>query len=238
MADIDVTLDRRCRGRPQLRPDGETRQIVYDAARQELAGNGYAATSIDAVARRAGVSTKTLYRLIPNKAALFEGMVSDRLERFLADVKLNDIEHADIEDALYAALMACAKLALDKEVIALQRIVLQEATQFPDIAGAFYKNGIVRTAAALADWLRVQQERGLIALDDVDEAAGMLIGMVASAPQRAAIFGGLPTPSDVEIEARVRRCAALFLRGCQVSNEVADEAPDQVRERDAPRIKE
>jgi AcrR family transcriptional regulator len=240
MTDIDVTLDRRCRGRPQLRPDGETRQIVYDAARQELAGNGYAATSIEAVARRAGVSTKTLYRLIPNKAALFEGMVSDRLERFLADVKLNDIEHADIEDALYAALMACAKLALDKEVIALQRIVLQEATQFPDIAGTFYKNGIARTVAALADWLRVQQERGLIALDDVDEAAGMLIGMVASAPQRAAIFGGLPTPSDVEIEARVRRCAALFLRGCQISDEVspADEAPDRIRERDAPRIKE
>ena len=34
-----------------------------------------------AVARRAGVSTKTLYRLIPNKAALFEGMVTDRLDR-------------------------------------------------------------------------------------------------------------------------------------------------------------
>ena len=215
MTDIDVTLDRRCRGRPQLRPDGETRQIVYDAARQELAYNGYAATSIEAVARRAGVSTKTLYRLIPNKAALFEGMVSDRLERFPADVKLNDIEHADIEDALYAALMACAKLAFDKEVIALQRIVLQEAVQFPDIAGAFYRNGIARTAAALAEWLRVQQQRGLIALDDVDEAAGMLIGMVASAPQRAAIFGGVPMPSRPQIEARVRACAKLFLRGCQ-----------------------
>ena len=230
MADIDVTSDRRFRGRPQLRPDGETRQIVYDAARHELAGNGYAATSMETVARRAGVSTKTLYRLIPNKAALFEGMVSDRLERFLAEVKLNDLEHADIEAALYAALMACAKLALDKEVIALQRIVLQEATQFPDIAATFYNNGIARTAAALADWLRVQQQRGLIALDDIDEAAGMLIGMVASAPQRAAIFGGLPTPSDREIEARVRRCAALFLRGCQVSNHVPD--------RDAPRVKE
>jgi hypothetical protein len=64
--------------------------------------------------------------------------------------------------------------------------------------------------------LREQQERGLIALDDVDEAAGILIGMVASAPQRAALFGGLPIPSKREIEARVRRCAALFLRGCQV----------------------
>ena len=83
MAEIDITQDRRCRGRPQVRPDDETRRIIYEAARHEFAGGGYAATSIETVARRAGVSTKTLYRLIPNKAALFEGMVSDRIDRLV-----------------------------------------------------------------------------------------------------------------------------------------------------------
>ena len=87
MAEIDTTQDKRCRGRPQLRPDDETRRIIYEAARHEFAGNGFAATSIETVARRAGVSTKTLYRLIPNKAALFEGMVSDRMDRFVFEVK-------------------------------------------------------------------------------------------------------------------------------------------------------
>jgi hypothetical protein len=64
-----------------------------------------------------------------------------------------------------------------------------------------------------APWLRVQ-ERGLIQLDDVQEAAGMLLGMVASAPRRAAVYGGVPLPSRPQIEARARTCAALFLRGC------------------------
>src|SRR6195952_1148503 len=104
--------DRRCRGRPQLRPDQETRQIIYEAARHEFADNGYAATSMESVARRAGVSTKTLYRLVPNKASLFEGMVSDRLDRFLSSVNLRAVDHDDIEQALYAALMACADLTL------------------------------------------------------------------------------------------------------------------------------
>jgi AcrR family transcriptional regulator len=215
MAEIDTTQDRRCRGRPQVRPDDETRQIIYEAARHEFAASGYAATSMETVARRAGVSTKTLYRLVPNKASLFEGMVSDRLDRFLADVNLRAVDHVRIEEALYAALMACVELVLDEEVIALQRMVLQEAGKSSDIAGVFYRNGVQRTAAALADWLRVQKKRGLIALDDVDEAAGMLIGMVASAPQRAAIFGGLPLPSRSQMEARVRTCAGIFLRGCQ-----------------------
>jgi AcrR family transcriptional regulator len=206
--------DRRCRGRPQLRPDQETRQIIYEAARQEFAGNGYAATSMETVARRAGVSTKTLYRLIPNKATLFEGMVSDRLDRFLSQFHLQ-ADQVDIGEALYAALMACADLMLDQEVVGLQRMILQETGKFSDLAGTFYNNGIKRTAAALADWLRVQEKRGRIVLDDANEAAGMLLGMLSSAPQRAAIFGGVPMPTRPQIEARVRTCVKLFLRGCQ-----------------------
>jgi AcrR family transcriptional regulator len=207
--------DRRCRGRPQLRPDAETRQIIYDAARREFAGNGYAATSMEAVARLAGVSTKTLYRLVPNKATLFEGMVSDRLDRFLSDFNLQAIDHTDIGKALHAALMSCADLTLDEDVVGLQRMILQETGKFSDLAGTFYQNGIRRTAAALADWLRAHQARGLIVLDDADEAAGMLIGMLSSAPQRAALYGGIPMPSREEIEARVHTCVKLFLRGCQ-----------------------
>src|SRR5258707_11797775 len=215
MAEIDTTQDKRCRGRPQLRPDDETRRIIYEAARHEFAGNGFAATSIETVARRAGVSTKTLYRLIPNKAALFEGMVSDRIDRFVSEVNLRATNPENIEEALYAALMACADLALAEEVIALQRMVLQETGKFSDVAGMFYSNAIQPTAAALADWLRVQQKRGLIVLDDVDEAAGMLLGMVTSAPRRAALFGRVPLPPHSQIETRARTCAALFLRGCQ-----------------------
>jgi hypothetical protein len=112
--------------------------------------------------------------------------------------------------------MVCAELALDEEVVALQRMVLQESGKFSDIAGTFYRNGMQRMVNSLAGWLRVQLDCGAIALDDVDEAAGILIGMIASAPQRAAIFGGAPLPTRPEIEARVRTCAALFLRGCEV----------------------
>jgi AcrR family transcriptional regulator len=216
MAEIDSTQDRRCRGRPQIRPDDETRRIIYEAAHQEFAGSGYAATCMDAVARRAGVSTKTLYRLVPNKASLFEGMFSDRLDRLIYEVNLHAADHTDIEEALRTALMACADLTLDEEVVALQRMLLQEAGKFSEIGRAFYTNAIQRTAKALAAWLRVQQKRGLIALDDVDEAAGMLLGMLTSAPRRAAMFGGVPLPSRPQIEARVRTCAALFLRGCLV----------------------
>ncbi|MCK1388942.1 TetR/AcrR family transcriptional regulator [Bradyrhizobium sp. 21] len=218
MAQAKSEREGRPRGRPPVRSDEETRHIVLEAARHTFAIEGYAATSTEELARRAGISTKTLYRLFPGKAALFEAMCADRLERLLSAVDLQAGDDVDIETGLRAALLACADLGLDPEVVALQRMVLQESAAFPELAANFYNNGISRTVRALAGWLRVQVRRKRIAIGDAEEVAGMLIGMVASAPQRAAIYGGMPLPSRKEIERRVRTCAALFLDGCRAAS--------------------
>src|SRR5215475_9424013 len=104
---------RRGRGRPQLRSDEETRALILEAARREFAHSGYAATSMENVARRGGVSTKTLYRLLPNKAALFEAMVTDRIDNFVSVVRLKACDGSDVEAALGEALVLCAELMLD-----------------------------------------------------------------------------------------------------------------------------
>ena len=205
----------RGRGRPQVRCDEETRAVIVDAARKQFAGTGFAGTSMDSVARAAGVSTKTLYRLFPNKVALFEGMVTERTDALVSTVKLRACDGGDVERALGEALLMCGELMLDGEVIALQRVVAGESDKFPDIAEAFFNKAIMRTQGALADWLRVQVKRGTIALDDADVAAGMLLGMLALQPLRAAMFGHRPPPSGKEIEQRAKTCAALFLRGCR-----------------------
>jgi AcrR family transcriptional regulator len=218
MAQAKSENECRPRGRPPVRSDEETTRVVLEAARHTFAVEGYAATSTEGLARNAGISTKTLYRLFPGKAALFEAMCADRLERLLSAVDLQASDEVDIETGLRSALMACADLALDPEVVALQRMVLQESAAFPELAANFYHNGISRTVRTLAGWLRVQVKRKRIAVDDADEVAGMLIGMVASAPQRAAVYGGLPLPSRKQIERRVQTCAALFLDGCRAKS--------------------
>src|SRR5260370_34003237 len=105
-------------GRTRPRGEDEPPEVIYEAARNEFAAGGYVATSIEAVARRAGVPTKTVYRLIPNKAALLESMVSNRLDRRVSELNLRSADHTDIEEALSAALTVCAVLALAGVVIA------------------------------------------------------------------------------------------------------------------------
>ena len=206
---------RRGRGRPQQRSDEETRAIVLEAARYEFSHTGYAATGMEGVARRAGVSTKTLYRLFPNKAAVFEAMVTERIEAFVSIVKLRACNGGDIEAALTEALTVCADLMLDGEVIALQRVIAGDSDKFPDIAETFFHKAITPTQTALANWLRAQQKRGTIVLDDADAAAGMLLGMLAMQPMRATIFGHQPAPTKEERAQRAAACARLFLSGCR-----------------------
>jgi len=100
-------------------------------------------------------------------------------------------------------------------VITLQRVILGDSDKFPDVAETFYHKAIMRTEDALAGWLRTQQKRGAIQLDDPQVAAGMLLGMLAFRPQRAVMFGHKQPPGRREIEDRAKSCAAQFLRGCR-----------------------
>lgn len=202
------------RGRPQVRSDEATQTIIHEAARHEFVTNGYAATSMETVARRAGVSTKTLYRLIPTKESLFEGMVSARLDLFASRLSAELIDHPDLASGLRTTLIACGQFVLDPEIIAVQRMVIAESGRFPKIAEALYTRGIQRTTSVLSAWLDLQCKRGCIVVESPTLAAGMLLGMMIFEPQRAILLNQRRSPSDQEIRERASICTELFLQGC------------------------
>jgi AcrR family transcriptional regulator len=206
----------RTRGRPQLRSDEETLRLVIEAASAGFLETGYAGTGMGEVAQRAGVSTKTLYRLIPSKEALFRTVVTDRTDRFLLDIDEEALAGLDLAQALERILTAYGALSLAPDTVAMIRLVLGEGSRFPELAAAFYESAIEPTRIAMAAWLERQCARGLIRLDDLDEAAGLLRGMMALEPQRAAMLGQRAALEPEEIARRARACARLFLDGCRV----------------------
>jgi AcrR family transcriptional regulator len=204
------------RGRPQLRSDVETVRMITEAARQEFLAKGYANTGMAAVAQEAGISTKTLYRLVPNKAELFKMVVSERITRFMLEIDDEAIGRLDLPTALERILVAYGSLALDDEVIAINRLVLGEGGRFPEIARTFHENAIRPSGTAIAEWLARQRRRGLIEIDNPLAAAGMLRGMMSMEPQREAMLCQRKAPGAKEIVSRARTCARLFLRGCLI----------------------
>src|ERR1700679_1176411 len=83
------TAPRRPRGRPQVRPDDETLRVIVDAARDEFLSRGFGDVSMASVARRAGVSTKTMDQLVPRKEDLFRKVVSARIGQFILELHID-----------------------------------------------------------------------------------------------------------------------------------------------------
>jgi len=205
----------RPRGRPQVRPDAETRQLIIAAARQEFHQNGYAGASMVRVAERAGVSTKTMYRLIPTKAELFRNVVSDRISGFILEMDAESLDALPIKDALEHILTSYGRLTLDEDTTFTFRLVLAESDRFPGLAADFAALAIRRTTETMEAWLARQRDRGLIEVEDPHAAIGMLRGMMIMEPQRAMMLGVSGPPDDAEIAERARCCARLFLEGCR-----------------------
>ncbi|MBB3317351.1 AcrR family transcriptional regulator [Rhizobium sp. BK181] len=209
-------IERKQRGRPQMRCDEDTRSVIIEAASRQFHENGFATASIAAIAQEAGVSTKTLYRLFPTKADLFSDLISDRIGRFLLALDPTTLAAADLRQGLERMLMAYGMLTLSEDTITMIRLVIGESDRFPEIANSFYERAVVRTNTLMEGWLRRQIERGAIALEDPHAACGMLRGMMTMEPQRATMLRQRPAPGIEEIANRAKMCADLFLNGAAV----------------------
>lgn len=105
------------------------------AAVTEFAKSGYAGTSTDAIAKRAGISQPYLFRLFGTKKDLFIAtlnLVDDRIVRELT----NAIKGLDSEEAMHAMGMAYLTLLQDTEMLQMQMHSYAAATSDPDIAAA------------------------------------------------------------------------------------------------------
>jgi AcrR family transcriptional regulator len=207
-------IAKRGRGRPPVRSDEETRHLIAEAARREFLVHGYVGACVDDIAKNAGVSKKTLYRLIPAKADLFRASVTDRIAQYMLAVDDGTLAALDVGAALERLLIEYGNLTLSADTIAIQKLAIAESDRFPELAASFYADAIVVTQTALAKFLSRQCALGKLDIENPALAAGMLRGMMIMEPQRAVMLGRAPLPTPAQIAERARFCARLFLRGC------------------------
>ncbi|QKV74101.1 TetR/AcrR family transcriptional regulator [Amycolatopsis sp. Hca4] len=100
---VDSTEGNRVSGGAVLRP--RVTDAITDAAFAELAETGYARTSMDAVARRAGVGKAALYRRWRSKQAMLAELIRDKVADALPPTPDTGALRTDLRD-LFATFRA------------------------------------------------------------------------------------------------------------------------------------
>jgi AcrR family transcriptional regulator len=222
-------IQTRVRGRPRLHSDEEMRRRILDAADGQFHDVGFAAAGVADIAKHAGVSTRTVYRLFRNKPDLLLGMLARRIERFLGAIEIDLGSGLSPRDGLIRILIAYGNLTLSPAGMRVAKLLYEESGAFPEIAATFHKRAILPSNAVLENWLIACRTRGLIKLENPGEASGMLCGMMIMEPQRKALFGCGQALNDAAIRARAEVCAGWFLNGVRVEPVSETPSPDLVR---------
>ena len=121
---------------------------ILDAALACFAERGFAATRLDDVAKRAGITKGTLYLYFPNKEELFKAVVRQAIVANIARGEALVAESAEPASVLLERLIHNWAQLIPTPASAIPKLVLAEAGNFPDIA-RFYLDEVVNRGRAL-----------------------------------------------------------------------------------------
>lgn len=202
----------RTRGRPAV-PEQELRQQVLDAATELLLSQGYQAATMAAVAQRAGVAKKTVYRFADNSEQLLGAVIHGWTDAFVAPMQAPLADTANLPQALEALLNTVAAKVLSREAVGLFRLLVGDFPGKERALAQYAEHGVQRCAALLAGWLEEQAARGLIHCPEPVQTAELLLALTIAEPLRQMALGLTPPLPDSDLGARTHAAVALCCAG-------------------------
>lgn len=196
------------RGRPR---DPERLRRVLEAAAEHFQRDGFAGTSMDAVAARSGVSKMTIYNYFPSKEQLFEACIAARIDAVFAFDTLARFDLREPAHLLRHLGRSFLRLMRDPEVLGMHRTLYAAAGQHPGACASFYAQGPRRLTDQLAQALRAMHAAGSLQVPDPARAADQFYALFLGRDHCAALLG-LPLPGDAADAATVEAHVAMFLR--------------------------
>ncbi|MBH0112399.1 TetR/AcrR family transcriptional regulator [Novosphingobium sp. YJ-S2-02] len=120
------------------------RATIVSAARESFLQQGYAATSMSAIADELRCSKATMWSHFASKEELFIAVVDELVAEFSRDIDEVLTSQTFSATTLRRAALRFLNCLMREPSIMLFRLVLSEGERFPEIADAFYQRGPAR----------------------------------------------------------------------------------------------
>ncbi|MDH3339316.1 MAG: TetR/AcrR family transcriptional regulator [Gammaproteobacteria bacterium] len=182
----------------------ERPQEITEAAFAAFAEKGYAATRVDDVARRAGVSKGLLYLYFRTKEELFKAvirsLVMPRIDALTARIDSADMS---AEEFLRGPFMDFVKTLPGSPVAVVIRLLIAEGPKHPDLVQFYWDNVVSRGLATITRLLERGVVNGEFRRTQVNEMPHLLIMPVVFSVVFKLLFEEQSLDTDKLIETQV-----------------------------------
>ena len=170
MANIEQKISERTKSEAKT-------EAILKGAMKEFLHNGYAGTSMDKVAKSAGVSKATVYSHFGDKENLFNAVIQDLVkEKFQTVMGLEAPQSLEQDPKIVLSAMATKMLAdaqKDRSLRDFMRIVVGESGRFPEIAKAYVHNVAKPTIEILTKYFK---SHPALKLEDPEATVRVMMG--------------------------------------------------------------
>jgi len=188
------------------------RETILDVAGESFLENGYAGTTMNAIAARLGGSKGTLWSYFPSKDVLFAAVLDRATEAFRGQtmVILNP-DHAP-EVALRRFCRGFLERLTMPQSIALHRLVLGEVQRFPEVGRIFHERAPAVIRELLTKYLTGAMDKGRLRQHTPAVAAEQLIGLCLSGCHQRLMLGLIDRATPALLNADTDHAMETFMR--------------------------
>jgi AcrR family transcriptional regulator len=176
------------RRRADARPDE-----VLDAALDLFIERGFAATRVEDIARRAGLSKGAVYLYFASKEKILEGLVRRSIipiaEHALSFVR--DYE-GDPRTIITMVMKMLALKLSEPRILAIPRLIFREIIGFPELAGMYRREVLDKVLPVVAGLIRKGIDQGYLRPVDPELTVRSIVGPVMIHLVMNEIFGLRP----------------------------------------------
>lgn len=183
---------------------------VRTGAAEIFLRDGFSGASVDDIARSARVSKATLYSYFPDKRLMFREVLRSTLDEAFRQLPFDPQQPGPAAEALPVIMTNLAQWLLTEPRLHLHRVVIAEASRFPEDAQTYDRTMNDRIVAPLAQLIDGWIARDEVRLHDATTSARQLVALLIGQLQHRALLDGVdPVPTQVGETAAAT--AALFL---------------------------
>lgn len=215
---ISATIEQSAADQPPERRDGRRergrlrQRALIDAARDLFVEVGYRGTTLEALIARAGGSRETIYRVFGGKSGLFSAIIAQSGAEFAASIVEPVALTLPPREGLTRVGLQLAEVWLSDEGRAVNRVVVSEGLDAPELMHAWYHGAVAISVEALARYLEGQVVRGRLQPLDASLVARQFVTLLMGELAFPLIAGVAESRDHAE---QVAHCVDLIIRAYQ-----------------------